>query len=165
MATQMEHDGRVTVAPHDLRQYTLYGRSFQGLAGFFDAVSFALGTKGWRRNLDAFNDILRGGFGTPDEGFVLRWANADVSAMRLGWEETILFIERKLTTCYPDNVPDVRKDLEMARCHEGQTFFEVIVQIVREHGSRRTRGRGQCAPAPGVSPTRKADSASVTSAS
>ena len=27
-------------------------------------------------NLDAFNDMLRGGFGTPPGGFVLRWVNS-----------------------------------------------------------------------------------------
>ena len=29
----------------------------------------------WRGNLDAFNDILHGGFGTPENGFVLVWKN------------------------------------------------------------------------------------------
>ncbi|HET9058943.1 MAG TPA: barstar family protein [Acidimicrobiales bacterium] len=49
-----------------MSELTLDGASFDDLAGFFDAVSRALGTKRWGKNLDAFNDILRGGFGTPD---------------------------------------------------------------------------------------------------
>lgn len=40
----------------------------------------------WGGNLDAFNDILRGGFGTPDGGFVLRWKNAELSRQRLSSE-------------------------------------------------------------------------------
>ncbi len=43
----------------------------------------------WGRNLDAFNDILRGGFGTPDGGFVLRWANSARSQETLGLPATI----------------------------------------------------------------------------
>ena len=38
----------------------------------------------WGRNLDAFNDILRGGFGTPEVGFTLVWRNAHTSQQRLG---------------------------------------------------------------------------------
>ena len=59
--------------PADLPEFVLDGRSFRDLAGFFDAGTIALGTGSWGRNLDAVNDILRGGFGTPEGGFVLRW--------------------------------------------------------------------------------------------
>jgi hypothetical protein len=38
----------------------------------------------WGRNLDAFNDILRGGFGTPEGGFILRSVNAARSRDLLG---------------------------------------------------------------------------------
>ena len=38
----------------------------------------------WGRNLDAFNDVLRGGFGTPEGGFTLRWKNHATSRRRLG---------------------------------------------------------------------------------
>jgi Barstar (barnase inhibitor) len=118
----------------DLAEFVLDGGTFTDLAGFFTAVTSALGTHPWGRNLDAFNDILRGGFGTPESGFVLRWVNSVLSAERLGWEETIRYVERKLTTCHPDNVPYVQADLETARRHEGQTLFDIIVEIIRIHG-------------------------------
>lgn len=54
------------------------------LAGLASALSQFLDGYEWTGNLDAFNDILRGGFGTPEGGFVLRWVNSDVSAERLG---------------------------------------------------------------------------------
>lgn len=38
----------------------------------------------WGRNLDALHDILRGGFGTPEGGFVLCWTHSDRSRVRLG---------------------------------------------------------------------------------
>ena len=44
-----------------MKTYEIDGEHFSTLEAFYEG-----------RNLDAFNDILRGGFGTPDEGFVLR---------------------------------------------------------------------------------------------
>ena len=38
----------------------------------------------WRGNLDAFDDILYGGYGTPDGGFIIRWHNSALSRQRLG---------------------------------------------------------------------------------
>jgi len=70
------------------RIYEIDGKDFSSLAEFYDQISRALIPGAiWGRNLDAFNDILRGGFGTPDGGFVLRWLNSDVSKQRLGAEK------------------------------------------------------------------------------
>ena len=43
-----------------------------GLAQHFSEVALK-GQHRWNGNLDAFNDILRGGFGTPDGGFTMVW--------------------------------------------------------------------------------------------
>ncbi len=63
-----------------LPEFVFDGASFEGLDGFFAAIAATLGTTGWGKNLDAFNDILRGGFGTPEGGFILRWTHSDTSA-------------------------------------------------------------------------------------
>jgi len=48
------------------------GLRFSTLEEFFDEVSRTLiPGADWGRNLDAFNNILRGGFGTPEWGFIL----------------------------------------------------------------------------------------------
>ena len=66
--------------------YEIDGRRFHTLEEFFDEISTVLipGSE-WGRNLDAFNDILRGGFGTPEGGFTIRWQNHAVSQERLGY--------------------------------------------------------------------------------
>lgn len=52
---------------------------------FFNEVSRSLIPQAaWGRNLNAFNDILHGGFGTPEYGFVLIWRNSEQSRQRLG---------------------------------------------------------------------------------
>jgi RNAse (barnase) inhibitor barstar len=117
-----------------LPEFVLDGASFDDLAGFFAAITRTLGITGWGRNLDAFNDVLRGGFSTPDGGFTLRWARSDVSAQRLGWSETVRYIEKKLTTCHPANIPYVEADLQAARREEGQTLYTTIIDIIAAHG-------------------------------
>jgi len=66
------------------KTYEIDGERFTNLEGFYDEIGRVLapGAK-WGRNLNAFNDILRGGFGTPDGGFILRWTNAQISKQRL----------------------------------------------------------------------------------
>ena len=111
------------------------GLSFDSLAGFFDVFgATVLGNIEYGRNLDAFNDALRGGFGSPDGGFILRWKNSDVSRDRLGYAETIRFIEHKLSTCHPSNVVSVLNDLKLARNREGETLFDIICGILHNHG-------------------------------
>lgn len=66
------------------RQYVIDGQNFRSLDEFYDEISSVLIPETfWGKNLDAFNDILRGGFGTPEEGFILRWINSDISRARM----------------------------------------------------------------------------------
>ena len=90
--------------------------------------------KPWGRNLEAFNDILRGGFGTPEGGFLLVWKDSQTSRDRLGWDETIKYLERKLNSAHPANLSKIHQEIEQARMHEGGTLFDTIVEIVRQHG-------------------------------
>jgi len=114
---------------------TIDGARFSGLGGFYDEVSDrVIPGASWGRNLDAFNDMLRGGFGTPKDGFQLRWVNSVMSRERFGWDETIRFLERQLSTCHPQNVPYVQANLAAARRHEGETLFDMIVAMIRNHG-------------------------------
>ena len=64
---------RVTIALRLNMVYEIDGTRFHTLEEFFDEIGTVLipGSE-WGRNLDAFNDILRGGFGTPEGGFTIR---------------------------------------------------------------------------------------------
>ncbi len=106
---------------------------FATLEEFFSHFGDYALTVPWGKNLDAFNDVLRGGFGTP-AGFVLRWRNSSVSRQRLGYEETVRKLQIKLLRCHPGNRAAVTQELETARQHHGPTVFDWLVQIIREHG-------------------------------
>src|SRR5688572_21769138 len=114
--------------------FEIDGTRCETLDQFYDEITRALGVSEWGRNLDAFNDILRGGFGTPDGGFVLRWRSSQLASQHLGYPETVRYLERKVTRCHPSNVASVTNDIAAARRGEGQTLFEILVEIIRDHG-------------------------------
>ena len=122
-------------APTEKPVLVIDGSRFGDLDGFAKEFSSFLTDYTWKGNLDAFNDILRGGFGTPDGGFELRWLNSEISRSALGWPATIARYDRLLQTCHPDNRIGVKHLLEEARHHRGQTLFDLIVEIIQNHGS------------------------------
>jgi len=115
--------------------YELDGSQMSTLADFYAEVSRVLiPGSDWGKNLDAFNDILRGGFGTPEGGFTIRWRSHEVSALRLAYPETVRQLEFRLQRCHPSNRASVSADLERARRGEGPTVFDWLVEIIRKHG-------------------------------
>lgn len=116
--------------------YEIDGTRFSTLEEFYEEVSRVLIPGAyWGRNLDAFNDILRGGFGTPEEGFALVWKNSDLSRRRLGYLETVWQLGLRLEKCHPANREYVAHDLEAER-QEGPTVFDWLVEIIRVHCPR-----------------------------
>lgn len=117
------------------RIYEIDGRDFATLEEFFEVVGRTLIPGAvWGRTLDAFNDILRGGFGTPEGGFVLKWSNSQRSRERLGYPETVRQLEMQLARAHHTNRQDLMRKLELARNHVGPTVFDRIVDIIRDHG-------------------------------
>lgn len=122
------------MAPAELPVLIIDGDQLDDLDGFAREFSAFLEDHTWHGNLDAFNDILRGGFGTPEGGFVLRWLNSARSRRALGWEATIAWYEQALTTCHPSNRAGFRAKLDAARRQEGTTLFDWIAGIILDHG-------------------------------
>ena len=113
---------------------TIDGAHFDDFAGFAREFSSLLDNHSWQGNLDAFNDILRGGFGTPEGGFVLRWLNSDRSREALGYEATAIRLEGLLETCHSSNTDRISARLDDARRRVGATLFDEIVEIIHVHG-------------------------------
>jgi hypothetical protein len=110
------------------------GERFSDFDGFCREFSSFLDAYVWQGSLDAFNDILRGGFGTPEGGFVLRWEHSEESRIALGYETTALRLESLLRTCHPTNREQIASRLESARIGVGPTLFDELVEIIRIHG-------------------------------
>lgn len=105
------------------------------LESFYEEVTRVLVPRTyWGHNLDAFNDILRGGFGTPDDGFHLVWRNHAQSRLELGYPETARQLEQRLANCHPANRERVSHELAEARAGRGSTAFDWLLQIIEDHG-------------------------------
>jgi RNAse (barnase) inhibitor barstar len=117
---------------------TLYidGTKFNTLEGFYDHVSEALiPGHDWGHNLDAFNDILSGGFGTPKGGFRLIWLNSSKSRLDLGFGETVRQLQVRARNCHPTNIPDVLARLQKAQNSQGTTVYDWLLEILKEHST------------------------------
>lgn len=114
---------------------TIDGECFSSLDEFFEHFQQrALRGAKWGTDLDAFNDVLRGGFGTPEGGFILVWKHHALSKRRLGYRETQRVLRKRLARCHPENVDAVTRALEKAGRCEDTTVFDWLVEIIRDHG-------------------------------
>jgi hypothetical protein len=111
------------------------GARIEDLDGFYDEISReVIPGATWGRNLHAFNDILRGGFGTPDGGFIFLWKNAARSRRALGYAGTVRWLRGLPKVVHPTNVEERRRQIALALAGEGETLFDLLVGIVRSHG-------------------------------
>ncbi|MEP0505874.1 MAG: barstar family protein [Paracoccaceae bacterium] len=119
-----------------METYRIDGERFSTLEEFYEEISSVLiPNVEWGHNLDALNDILRGGFGTLDEGFILIWENSEVSKRRLGYPETVRMLERQLERCHPTARRSMKNKLRDAQNTKGATIFDWLVEIISEHGA------------------------------
>lgn len=118
-----------------VKEYVIDGSKVTSLEAFWDQISEILIPGAfWGRNLDAFNDILRGGFGTPEDGFILRWRDSAVSKDNLGYPETVRQLRLRLDRCHPTNRVRVRNELIEAENGMGATVFDWLTEIFSYHG-------------------------------
>src|SRR5690349_10362116 len=96
-------------------------RNYDEFAAYFS--NRVLREHRWNGNLNAFNDILRGGFGTPEEGFTLRVVNTDAARRALGYSETVRLIETALKVADPSRRAELERQLADAQRGIGQTMF------------------------------------------
>jgi hypothetical protein len=100
--------------------YRVIGETINGPGGYFG------------RTLDALSDCLRGGFGTPPEGYRIRRPRSDLSKEALGYPETVRQLRLRLEGCHPANREQVEEALARALRTEGPTVFDWLVDLIGE---------------------------------
>lgn len=107
------------------------GRHFSDLAGFYNEISqIFMNDEDWKvGTLDGFDDILYG-----FQGGII-WKNAQKSKKDLGMEATIEFYENKIRQRKPFNVVLMQQKLDELIEGNGQTLFEILVEIIASHKS------------------------------
>ena len=117
------------------REFIIDGSNFSDIEGFYCEIDKLL-TKdlSWKtgHNLDAFNDLLRGGFGVHEynEPIILKWINYKKSLSDFGYEATAQYYEKMRTRCHPTCVLDVENLLNNAKNKKGDTLMAIIVGII-----------------------------------
>jgi hypothetical protein len=125
------------VGERDLPVLVVDGAAFFDLEGFAREVSKLIPGGGtWNGNLNDFDMLLRGKWGPfPEGGWVLRWVNSERSRVALGHEATAAWLERVLRRCHPSHREGVTAEIAAARRGEGETLFDMFVEMIREHGA------------------------------
>ena len=123
----------------DRREVVIDGETFSTLGGFYACVSDKLGSPNGRpvRSLDAFNDILRGGFGKikTGESLHIRWLNSEKSRKDLGYDATAAYYEKLLDRAHPSNRARLEEKLSDAREGKGATLFDILTALIRREDS------------------------------
>ncbi len=91
----------------------------------------------WNGSLDALNDLLRGGFGNiADCNFILVWKNHQYSKLHLGHDAMLEWLEITKESAHPSNQSEVEKRIEAAKNKAGETYFDLIIEIIKDHGDQ-----------------------------
>ena len=133
--------GRSTAAaaaaePSDGRRRTLVidGANFSTMDGLFREFNrlFDVGPDEAVHSLDALNDLLGGGIGKIPAGARLhiRWLNSEKSREDFGYGATVIYYEKLLRRCHPNNRPRMEALLAEARRGEGETLFEKLTALI-----------------------------------
>ncbi|OAR26581.1 barnase inhibitor [Streptomyces sp. ERV7] len=112
--------------------YVIDGKQTPTLEDFWRVIGEAVNGPGgyFGKNLDAFNDCLRGGFGTPEDGdFHFEWHDHAYAREALGHAETARQLETVLTRCHFTNRERVAAELAAAKVGRGPTVFDWLVEV------------------------------------
>lgn len=120
------------------KEIIIDGNNFSTLEEFYNEVDrkftkeldFKTG-----HNLNAFSDILTGGFGVHEyeESIKVIWSNAQKSEINFGWDATIEFLNNKIKTCHSSDIDVVKEDIKRAEKHLGDTLYHCLVNIILTH--------------------------------
>jgi hypothetical protein len=105
------------------------GSHFSNLEAFYEEASLLfLKDEDWKvGTLDGFDDILYG-----YEGEII-WKDSRKSREDLGFDLTKEFYENKILQGKPFNVTLIQQKLDDLISGNGQTLFEILIEIIESH--------------------------------
>ena len=119
--------------------YLIDGTKVHRLEDFYREIGAAINGPGgyFGENLDALDDCLNGGFGSPDEGgYIIRWAHAEASRHALGYEETVRQLADRYLHEHESWHEETLQKIEDAKRHVGPTVFDWLVEIFTDAKER-----------------------------
>lgn len=125
----------MTAIPNTLE---LAGRAIVDIPSFYAEINRVLmADETWAlaESLDALNDLLYGGYGTIDgrAPVELVWRDMEASRAALGIETTRAWLLEKLQSPAMFNADVIRNQLDALERGDGQTYFDIILEIIGDH--------------------------------
>lgn len=122
------------------KEFIINGGCISDITTFYQEINRVfMQDENWKiaESLDAFNDLLHGGFGAlrSEETNIVIWKNMEVSRNALGYETTKKYYLNKLLPNSPFNKKHFRIKLDGLESGESQTYFDIILKIIAEHSN------------------------------
>lgn len=120
------------------KQIVINGNNIHDIKSFYEEVNRVFMTnEKWKigESLDAFNDLLYGGFGIIEnsKSTKITWLDIEKSKSALGYEITRSYYLDKLKPGSKFNRQYFENKLEELERGNGQTYFDIILEIISEH--------------------------------
>lgn len=120
--------------------FTIEGDRINSIGDFYKEINrLFMKEEDWKigQSLDALDDLFYGGFGAHKsmEKFNLIWKNIQKSKKVLGLETTIAYYQDKLSKPSKFNPDFAKSKLLALEQGMGQTYFEIIMEIIESHPS------------------------------
>ena len=117
---------------------TIVGHNITDIPSFYDEINRVfMADVGWTlgQSLDAFNDMLHGGYGAiaGNEPIRIVWQDIGNSRLALGLETTRDFLQNKLLQPEVFNADLILNQLSELDGGAGKTYFEIIIEIIADH--------------------------------
>jgi len=123
-------------------QIIINGSAIHDIKSFYDEVNRVfMADEDWKigQSLDAFSDLLYGGFGAlkGKEPVDLIWLEIEKSRQALGYEATKAYYEEKQKPDSPFNKSLFQGKLVALKNGYGETYFDILIEIIAEHPNIR----------------------------
>ncbi|MBE8719589.1 barstar family protein [Sphingobacterium pedocola] len=114
------------------------GTAINDIASFYEVINQTLMVgEDWNlgNSLDAFDDLLYGGYGLLKDYDKLEiiWKNIEHSRKSMGVEATQKYYLDKLNSNLPYNKSLLHQKLKDLDAGKGQTYFDVLLEIIDSH--------------------------------
>lgn len=119
-------------------QIILEGKNIHDIPSFYQEINRVfMQNEDWElgESLDAFNDLLYGGFGILKglPHIQLIWNSSNICSHNLGYDTTKVYYLKKLEPGLLFNRTYHEQKLAELEAGNGRTYFQIILDIISEH--------------------------------
>ncbi len=119
-------------------QVSIEGDAIHDIASFYEEINRVfMSNEDWTlgNSLDAFDDLLYGGYGLAKDATELQlvWRNFEHSRQALGYAATRAYYQQKLEPGSPFSKDLFENKLRELERGNGQTYFDILLAIIADH--------------------------------